>query len=332
MKSVIITGGAGFIGSHYVKEAVKRGYKPVVLDCLTYAGDLERLKEVEGNFKFYPVDIRDKLALEDVFKREKPEIVVHFAAESHVDRSIIEPDIFIKTNVEGTLNLLELSRKYNNVERFINISTDEIYGELENLEEEFREESCLKPNSPYSVSKASADMLARAYERTYNLPVITVRPSNNYGPWQYPEKFMPVIIVKALKNQPIPVYGTGKNRREWLYVEDCAEGVMEITEKGKIGEVYNLGSGIEKENLEIVKTILNLLGRSEELIKFVKDRPGHDLRYRMNSEKIKNQLNFSPKTTFEEGIKKTIEFFLKNEEWIKKKEEDLQKLWRKVYR
>lgn len=331
MKKILITGGAGFIGSHYVKKCISRGYRPIIVDSLTYAGDLERLKEVEGFYTFYRVDIRERESLEKVFKEEKPEIVVHFAAESHVDRSIIEPGIFIRTNVEGTHNLLELSRTYD-VERFVNISTDEVYGELEDLDGYFTEETCLKPNSPYSATKASADMLARAYSRTYGLPVITVRPSNNYGPWQYPEKFIPVVVLKALKNQPIPVYGDGRNRREWIYVEDCAEGILEITENGKLGEIYNLGSGVEKENIEVAKTVLNFLGKPDNLIKFVKDRPGHDLRYRMSSDKVKEHLGFIPKTSFEEGIKKTVEFYIHNQQWVDKKEKDLKKLWQEVYR
>ncbi|MCX7760073.1 MAG: dTDP-glucose 4,6-dehydratase [Hydrogenothermaceae bacterium] len=327
---MLVTGGAGFIGSWFVKLAVEKGYKVIVVDTLTYAGDLERLKDVQNNIKFYKTDITDLNLVEEVFGKENPDIVVHFAAESHVDRSILEPAIFIKTNVEGTFNLLEVSRKYP-IEKFINISTDEVYGELENLEDQFTEETCLKPNSPYSSSKASADMLGRAYYKTYKLPVITVRPSNNYGPWQYPEKFIPVIILKALQNQPIPVYGNGKNRREWIFVRDCAEGVLTVMEKGKIGEIYNLGSGEEKENIEVVKTILEILGKSEDLITFVKDRPGHDLRYRMNSEKIKKELEFTPKTAFEEGIRQTIKFYIENMEWVKQKEEELKTFWQKVY-
>ncbi|MEJ5173096.1 MAG: dTDP-glucose 4,6-dehydratase [Hydrogenothermaceae bacterium] len=328
---MLVTGGAGFIGSWFVKLAVEKGYEVLVLDALTYAGDLERLKDVQNDIKFYNVDITDLNSVEEVFEKENPNIVVHFAAESHVDRSIIEPAVFVKTNVEGTFNLLEVARKYS-VEKFINISTDEVYGELENLEDQFTEETCLKPNSPYSSSKASADMLGRAYHKTYGLPVITVRPSNNYGPWQYPEKFIPVIILKALQDELIPVYGNGKNRREWIFVGDCAEGVLTVMEKGKIGEIYNLGSGEEKENIEVVKAILGILGKSEDLITFVKDRPGHDLRYRMNSEKIKRELTFIPKTKFEEGIIQTIKFYIENIEWVKQKEKELKTLWQKVYK
>ncbi len=215
---LLVTGGAGFIGSEFVRQAVKRGYEVVVVDALTYAGDLERLKELKDNIKFYQTDISQYEPLKQVFEIQKPQIVIHFAAESHVDRSILEPSVFIKTNIEGTLNLLELSKHYK-VQRFINISTDEVYGEL-GLEGKFTEFSPLCPNSPYSVSKASQDMLARAYSRTYGLPVITVRPSNNYGQWQYPEKLIPVTIIKALKDEPVPVYGQGLNIREWLYVSE----------------------------------------------------------------------------------------------------------------
>lgn len=332
MKKFLITGGAGFIGSWFVRLAVKKGYDCVVVDALTYAGDPERLRDVEGFYRFYKIDIRDKEALEEVFKKEKPEVVVHFAAESHVDRSILDPSSFITTNIIGTYNLLELAKSYG-VERFVNISTDEVYGDLPlDSEEVFTEDSPLKPNSPYSVSKASADMLGRAYFRTYGLPVITVRPSNNYGPWQYPEKFIPVCILKALKNEPIPIYGTGKNKREWIFVEDCAEGVLKITEEGKIGEVYNLGSGEERENLEVAKSILRILGKEESLIRFVSDRPGHDLRYGMSSRKIKEELGFEPKTKFEEGLKATVEWYVQNTDWVERKLKELEDYWRLVYK
>ncbi|MFN3711863.1 MAG: dTDP-glucose 4,6-dehydratase, partial [Alishewanella aestuarii] len=228
---LLVTGGAGFIGSEFVRQGTKRGYEIVVIDKLTYAGDLERLREVKDKIKFYKVDICNYKACKEVFEAEKPNIVVHFAAETHVDRSILNPKAFLRTNIEGTYNLFEISRQYG-VERFINIITDEVYGEIE--EGSFTEDSPLKPNSPYAVSKATQDMLGRAYYRTYGFPVITVRPSNNYGPWQYPEKLIPVVIFKALRDEPIPVYGKGLNIREWLYVEDCAEAVFQIMEKGKI--------------------------------------------------------------------------------------------------
>uniref|UniRef100_A0A7V5XHQ7 dTDP-glucose 4,6-dehydratase n=1 Tax=Thermodesulfobacterium geofontis TaxID=1295609 RepID=A0A7V5XHQ7_9BACT len=326
---ILVTGGAGFIGSEFVRQVVKAGYETIVVDVLTYAGDLERLKSVKGGYRFYKVDIVDKIALEKVFKKEKPEVVVHFAAESHVDRSILDPNIFIKTNIEGTLNLLDLSRKYG-IERFINISTDEVYGELDE-EGKFTESSPLMPNSPYSVSKAAQDMLGRAYMRTYGLPVITVRPSNNYGPWQYPEKLIPVVIIKALKNEPIPLYGTGKNIRQWLYVEDCAEAVIKIIEHGIDGEIYNVPGSEELRNIQIVETILEILGKPKELIQFVQDRPGHDYRYSMDFGKIK-KLGWSPKTNFKDGIRKTVNWYTNNIKWGENKMKYLKNFWAKVYK
>jgi dTDP-glucose 4,6-dehydratase len=327
---ILVTGGAGFIGSEFVRKAVRLGYEVSVVDALTYAGDLERLKEVERRYRFYKVDISDREALEEVFVKEKPQVVVHFAAESHVDRSILYPQVFVRTNVEGTLNLLDLSRVYS-VERFINVSTDEVYGEL-GEEGEFNEDSPLKPNSPYSVSKAAQDMLGRAYFRTYGLPVITVRPSNNYGPWQYPEKLIPVVIYKALKDSPIPVYGTGNNVREWLYVSDCVEAILLVMEKGIPGEVYNIASGIEKRNIEVVRLILDLLGKSYDLIEFVQDRPGHDYRYAMSADKIEKELGWRAKTNFEEGLKLTVEWYLENRDWLERKVESLRDFWQKVYK
>jgi dTDP-glucose 4,6-dehydratase len=246
-----------------------------------------------------------------------------------VDRSILDPLRFIRSNVEGTLNLLDASKEFK-VERFINISTDEVYGELGD-EGYFTEESPLNPNSPYSVSKASADMLGRAYYRTYKLPVITVRPSNNYGPWQYPEKLIPVTILKALMDELIPIYGNGMNVRQWLYVEDCAEAVLEIVKDGKEGKIYNVAGPEEKRNIEVVKTILRLMNKPESLIKFVKDRPGHDYRYAMKAEKIKRELSWEPKVGFEEGISKTIEWYLSHLDWVKKIEGELRKFWQLVY-
>jgi len=327
---ILITGGAGFIGSAFTKLAVKKGMEVAVLDALTYAGDLERLHEVKEQYVFYHADLTDREKVFNIFEDFRPEVVVHFAAESHVDRSILDPLSFVRSNVEGTLNLLDASKEFK-VERFINISTDEVYGELGD-DGQFTEESPLAPNSPYSVSKASADMLGRAYYRTYDLPVITLRPSNNYGPWQYPEKFIPVVILKALKNEPIPVYGNGFNVRQWLYVEDCASAVMVAIEKGKVGEVYNIPGPDERKNIEVVKTILRLMGKPESLITFVKDRPGHDFRYSMSLDKVKRELGWEPKTRFEEGIKSTIEWYINNLEWVKRKERELYNLWEKVYK
>jgi len=326
---LLVTGGAGFIGSEFVREGVKRGYDIVVVDKLTYAGDLDRLKEVESNISFYKADITNKEFIEHIFKTEKPKVVVHFAAESHVDRSILDASPFIKTNVEGTQVLLDVAKDIG-VDKFINIATDEVYGELGH-EGTFKEDSPLVPNSPYSSSKAAADMLGRAYYKTYKLPVITVRPSNNYGPWQYPEKLIPVVILKALNNEKIPVYGTGQNVREWLYVSDCAEAIFEIMEKGKIGEIYNVGSNQERRNIDVVKTILKILNKKEDLIEFVKDRPGHDFRYSLDTTKIKNELGWEAKTTFEEGIEKTVKWYIENMAWVEKKLKYLKEYWDKVY-
>ena len=326
---IVVTGGAGFIGSEFVRQAVNYGFEVIVIDKLTYAGDIERLNEVEDRIRFYKADITNREFISWIFEREKPEAVIHWAAESHVDRSILEPDLFLRTNVLGTQTLLDISRNYN-IEAFINVSTDEVYGELGETGQ-FTETTPLNPNSPYSTSKASADMLGRAYYRTYGLPVITVRPSNNYGPWQYPEKLIPVVILKALRDEPIPVYGTGQIIREWLYVSDCAEAVLKLLEKGKPGEVYNIGSGEERRNIEVVRTILKILGKPESLISFVKDRPGHDYRYSLNTTKIRKEIGWKAKTNFEDGIEKTVSWYLNNINWLKRKINTLSKLWEKVY-
>jgi len=329
MKRILVTGGAGFIGSEFVRQAVRRGFDVINVDKLTYSGDLERLKEVEDKVKFYKSDIINREFIEYIFKTEKPDIVVHWAAESHVDRSILDASPFVETNVKGTQVLLDVARE-SGVALFINIATDEVYGELgENGQ--FFEDTPLNPNSPYSVSKASADMLGRAYYRTYGLPVITVRPSNNYGPWQYPEKLIPVVIIKALNEEPIPVYGKGENVREWLYVSDCANAVFEIIQKGKVGEVYNVGSGEERKNIDVVKSILSILGKPESLIEFVKDRPGHDFRYSLNTEKIEREIGWKAKVKFEEGIEKTVRWYLDNLDWVMRKVDYLKEYWKVVY-
>ena len=317
MRKLLITGGAGFIGSEFVRQGIKRGYTIAVVDKLSYAGDFARLKEVERNIAFHKLDVTDRKSLEDVFKKEKPDAVVHWAAESHVDRSIADASPFLDTNIKGTQILLDISIKHG-INKFINISTDEVYGDL-GEDGQFFETTPLNPSSPYSVSKAAADMFGRAYHRTYGLPVITVRPSNNYGPWQYPEKLIPVIIMKALNNEKVPVYAKGENVREWLFVSDCAEAVFEILEKGQTGEIYNVGSGEEKRNIEVVKTILQILDKPEDLIEFVKDRPGHDFRYSLNSHKISEQIGWKIKVHFPEGIKKTVTWYRDNIEWVKSK-------------
>jgi len=326
---ILVTGGAGFIGSEFVRQAVKSGIYIVVVDKLTYAGDLLRLKEVEEKIRFYKADISNKEFIEYIFKAEKPDTVVHWAAESHVDRSILDPSPFIDANVKGTSVLLDTA-KNNNVKLFINIATDEVYGEL-GESGQFYEATPLNPNSPYSVSKTAADMLGRSYYRTYGFPVITLRPSNNYGWWQYPEKLIPVVILKALNNEPIPVYGQGLNIREWLFVSDCADAVFSIISKGKPGEIYNIGSGQEKRNIEVVKAILAILKKPESLITYVKDRPGHDFRYSLNTYKIEKEIRWKAKIHFEEGIEKTVKWYLDNLNWVNSKLDYLKKYWERVY-
>jgi len=326
---MLITGGAGFIGSEFVRQAVRKGHQVAVVDKLTYAGDLERLSEVRKDITFYKADISNQEFIEHIFEKENPEVVVHFAAESHVDRSLLDPYPFISSNVLGTQVLLEVS-KAKGVELFVNMSTDEVYGDL-GKEGSFTEESPLKPNSPYSVSKASADMLGRAYYRSFGLPVVTIRASNNYGSWQYPEKFVPVIILKALRDEKIPVYGDGTNVREWLYVTDCAEGIMAAIDRGKAGEIYNIGSKEEKQNIEVAKAILKLLRKGEELIEFVKDRPGHDLRYSLDTTKAKREVGWEAKTSFDEGLKKTVEWYIEHLKWAQDKVAYLNDYWKRVY-
>jgi len=300
---ILVTGGAGFIGSGFVRLLVKNGLHPVIVDKLTYAGSLKRLKKIKGGFKFYKTDICDKKGIEAVFSKEMPQIVVHFAAETHVDRSIKDSAPFIESNVKGTHILLEASRKYG-VKKFIFISTDEVYGEIR--QGKFTESSPFKPNSPYAVSKAAADLLVQAYIRTYNLPALIVRPCNNYGPWQYAEKLIPVAISRALKNKNIPIYAKGDNVREWLYVDDCAEAIFKVIQKGKSGQAYNIGSGNERKNIVVVKSILDILAKPHSLIKFVADRPGHDIRYCLDSSKIRKALGWQPRLSFGEGIEKTV--------------------------
>lgn len=328
MKKLLVTGGAGFIGSEFVRQAMDRGYAVAVVDKLTYAGDLERIKELKDHIAFYTVDITDGQQIEAVFRAEKPDAVVHWAAESHVDRSILDASPFLDANVKGTQVLLDASRRHG-VERFINISTDEVYGELDE-NGQFFESTPLNPNSPYSVSKASADMLGRAYFRMYGLPVITVRPSNNYGPWQYPEKLIPVVVLKALNNEKVPVYGTGGNIREWLFASDCAYAVLLILEQGDSGEAYNVGSGDERRNIEVVKAILGIVGKPESLIEFTKDRLGHDYRYSLNSSRVRDCFGWRPGVSFDQGIEKTVKWYIESKAWMMTKIEQLRKYWEAV--
>jgi dTDP-glucose 4,6-dehydratase len=317
--NILITGGAGFIGSNFIELILSTRYYNIVnIDALTYAGNLENLKGLEekySNYKFAKANILDKNIIKKILQDNEIDTIINFAAESHVDRSILDSSPFLDTNVKGTLNLLDLANELK-IQKFIQISTDEVYGSL-GAEGFFTEQTPLNPNSPYSASKTSADMFALAYHHTYGTPVLITRCSNNYGPKQFPEKLIPLIISNCLENKQIPVYGDGLNVRDWIYVNDHNLAILDVLEKGKIGQVYNIGSSNEKTNIEIVKTILNILGKSEELITYVKDRPGHDKRYAIDSSKIQNELGWSPKMNFENGIKQTIEWYLNNQNWIK---------------
>lgn len=314
---VLVTGGAGFIGSNFVRYMVKKypEYQIVNLDLLTYAGNLENLKEVENkpNYKFVKGDIADHEFINEFFAEEKFDYVINFAAESHVDRSITDPGIFVRTNVQGTQVLLDAAKNIG-VKKYLQVSTDEVYGTLGETGY-FTEETPLAPNSPYSASKAGADLLVRAYHETYGMPVNITRCSNNYGPFHFPEKLIPLMIINALHDKDLPVYGDGLNVRDWLYVEDHCEAIDTVLHKGVVGEVYNIGGNNEHTNIEIVKTILKHLGKPESLIKFVKDRPGHDRRYAIDATKIRTELGWEPKHTFETGIKETIDWYLENKDW-----------------
>lgn len=319
------------MGSELVRQAISKGHEVAVLDKLTYAGDLERLQDLKGKYKFHKVDVTNFQEVSDTVLKERPDVIIHMAAETHVDRSILDSASFIDTNVKGTRNMLEISKDIG-IKKFINMSTDEVYGAL-GKNGHFYETSPLDPNSPYSASKAAADMLGKAYFKTYDLPVITIRAANNYGPWQYPEKLVPVIILKAHMNEPLPVYGKGTNVREWLYVSDFAEAMLEVVAKGEPGEVYNIGSdGQERQNIETVKTILKLMNKPESLISYVTDRLGHDFRYSINMDKIKTKLNWKPKVSFEEGMKKTVDWYLDNMTWVDTKLADLKEYWKKAYK
>lgn len=320
---IFVTGGAGFIGSNFIFYLLKKHPedKIVCLDKLTYAGNLSTLDPVmsEPGFRFVRLDICDRAAVEQLFAEEGPDVVVNFAAESHVDRSIDNPEPFLQTNIIGVSVLMDACRKYGNV-RFHQISTDEVYGQLplDRPDMIFTEDSPLKATSPYAVSKAGADLLALSYHHVYGLPVTISRCTNNYGPYQFPEKLIPLMIVNALNKKPLPVYGEGLNVRDWLYVEDHCSAIDLIIRKGCLGEVYNIGGNSERRNIDIVKLICRELKADESLITHVTDRQGHDLRYALDSGKLQNELGWSPETEFGEGIRKTISWYLENEEWWKK--------------
>lgn len=318
--NIIVTGGAGFIGANFVKYMLKKypEYKIICLDALTYAGNMETLSDILDNpqFGFVKGNIASQKDVFDLFERTRPDMVVNFAAESHVDRSIDNPRIFLETNIIGTQVLMDACRKYG-IKRYHQVSTDEVYGDLplDRPDLFFTEETPIHTSSPYSASKASADLLVLAYYRTFKLPVTISRCSNNYGPYQFPEKLIPLMITRALADEPLPVYGKGENIRDWLYVEDHCSAIDLIIHKGREGEVYNIGGHNGRTNLEVVKTILKVLKKPESLISFVKDRPGHDLRYAIDPAKIHNELGWLPETKFDDGIKQTIEWYLENKPW-----------------
>ncbi len=337
MKTFFVTGGAGFIGGNFIHSLMKTNQAKVInYDKLTYAGNLDTLVSVEKNphYTFEQGDICDKSRLRNLFKRYEIDAVVHFAAESHVDRSIEAPGDFIQTNMVGTYELLEVIRWYwqelsasrKNSFRFLHVSTDEVYGSLGEADL-FTEETAYAPNSPYAASKASSDHLVRAYHKTFNLPVLTTNCSNNYGPYQFPEKLLPLMITKALSGKPLPVYGDGKQIRDWLYVEDHCRAILEVLEKGTIGQVYNIGGHNEKTNLDVVQTLCHILDEMmpdsphrphENLISFVEDRPGHDRRYAIDASKIQNQLGWVPQESFETGLRKTVRWYLDNNNWTER--------------
>lgn len=333
---ILVTGGAGFIGANFILEWLGRNDEPLInLDKLTYAGNLANLDSVsqDARYLFVQGDIGDRQLVDQLLAKHQPRAVVNFAAESHVDRSIHGPGEFVQTNVVGSFNLLESVRGYwDKLEgnrkssfRFLHVSTDEVYGSLGKDDPAFSESTPYAPNSPYSASKAASDHLVRAYHHTYGLPTLTTNCSNNYGPYQFPEKLIPLIIHNALSGKPLPIYGDGSNIRDWLYVTDHCLGIMTVMEKGRVGETYNIGGNNEKTNLEVVKTICGILDEMhpdspvtphEKLITFVKDRPGHDARYAINAEKISRELDWHPRETFEMGIRKTVAWYLENQKWV----------------
>ena len=317
---ILVTGGAGFIGGNYINIMLKKHPEDeiICLDALTYAGNIETLEPVmkKPNFKFVKGDIADRTAVYHLFSIEKPEVVINFAAESHVDRSLLNPELFLQTNIIGTNILLDACRKYG-IKRYHQVSTDEVYGDLplDRPDLFFTEETTLHTSSPYSASKASADLLVLAYFRSFGVPVTISRCSNNYGPYHFPEKLIPLIIINALNNKPLPIYGTGENVRDWLYVEDHCSAIDLIVRSGRVGEVYNIGGHNEKTNLQVVQAILKELGKGEESICYVADRLGHDRRYAIDPTKIKNELGWEPTTGLDAGIKKTIIWYITHKPW-----------------
>ena len=334
MKKLLVTGGAGFIGSNFIKYMLNKynDYKVINLDMLTYAGNLENLSDIENNpnYEFVKGDIVDIGLIDEILSNEIY-YIINFAAESHVDRSIEDPGIFVKTNIMGTQVLLDAAKKYG-VEKYLQVSTDEVYGTL-GATGHFTEKTPLAPNSPYSASKAGADMLVRAYHETFKLPVNITRCSNNYGPYQFPEKLIPLMIANTLEGKNLPVYGDGLQVRDWLHVEDHCSAIDTVLHKGKLGEVYNIGGNNEKANIEIIKLILESLNKPEDLIKYVKDRPGHDRRYAIDNTKITTELGWKPSYTFEQGMEETINWYLNNRDWwLKIRSGEYQAYYEKMYR
>ncbi|MHA1821655.1 MAG: dTDP-glucose 4,6-dehydratase [Promethearchaeota archaeon] len=319
--NILVTGGMGFIGSNFIRFVLKNTSADFIInyDKLTYAANRNNLKNLESKqksrYEFIRGDIKNYELLEYVVKKKKIDAIINFAAESHVDRSILNPNIFIETNVLGTQILLNVAKNLN-IKRFIQISTDEVYGSLDFDEDPFTEESPLRPSSPYSASKTAADLLALAYYKTFNLNISITRCSNNYGPYQFPEKIIPLMINNIKHNKKLPIYGDGKNIRDWIYVEDHCRGILDVLNKGKPGEIYNFGGDTELSNIELVKILLKKMDKSEDLITFVKDRPGHDKRYAINFTKAKKELGWVPKYKFEDAIDKTIKWYLENERWL----------------
>ncbi len=332
---MLITGGAGFIGSAVVRMAIDRGHEVINVDCLTYAANLQNLQSVSDNklYSFAKKNICDADAIRSIIQKHQPDTIMHLAAESHVDRSIDAPGTFIDTNVIGTYNLLEATKEYwlklndkkQEYFKFLHVSTDEVYGDLSPTCPAFKETTAYNPSSPYSASKAASDHLVRAWHRTYGLPIVITNCSNNYGPFQYPEKLIPVVLLKALHGLPIPVYGKGENIRDWLYVEDHADALLTVIQSGKVGETYNIGGNNERTNIELVQTLCDLMDKRKpndkyshgNLIEFVTDRPGHDRRYAVNANKISRDLGWSPTVSNEEGFEKTLDWYLKNDWWWK---------------
>ena len=317
---VLVTGGAGFIGSNFVRYLLKEqgtDLKLVNIDKLTYAGNLENLDDIreDPRYTFVKQDICDSKGMENVFAEHNPEIVVHFAAESHVDRSISDASPFITTNVLGTQILLDISRKYE-TKRFLHVSTDEVYGTLSESDPAFTEETPIAPNSPYAASKAASDLVVRSYHETYGMDVIITRCSNNYGPYQFPEKLIPLMIANALEDKPLPVYGDGSNIRDWIFVDEHCQALAILMEKGKAGEVYNIGGKTELRNIDLVKKLLGVLEKPESLIKLVTDRPGHDFRYAIDTTKIENEVGWGPSMSFEEGLEMTVNWYVNNPDWL----------------